>query len=385
MIDTTAVVKKEGGVMEYLKANMALIEEAARGSGINAKQMMEITIHCLRNNPKLMGCSRGSFLSAVLTATNLGLFPDPVLGEVFLVPFQNRKEKTYDVQAIVGYKGLVKLLLQSGFVLDIEPREVYANDTFEYEYGLYPKLKHVPTSGDRGEVIGYYVVVTLESGIVKFHYMTAEEARKHGQKFTKSKDENGRVFGVWKDHEEAMAKKTCLKQAIKYLPLTPKLVHTITSDEVRETGETVDVSPAGIPIIPESFYEQTSETATDKITGEVTPNQPKSKGIKGLQDKLESLDIKLESIDTKPESLDKRSTILTLVLGINENDNKASHDYISRMAVTAADELNLQLPTSKLAKTSNAFGLLQALDDKIINGMYANLKNDEAAADSQVK
>ena len=40
MIDTTAVVKKEGGVMEYLKANMALIEEAARGSGINAKQMM---------------------------------------------------------------------------------------------------------------------------------------------------------------------------------------------------------------------------------------------------------------------------------------------------------------------------------------------------------
>ena len=388
--------QNKGTIAEYLKNNWKLIEEAAQGSAINPKKMMEITLHCMRNNEKLLACSRGSVLSAVLTATNLGLFPDPVLGEVFLVPFRNNKENCFEAQAIVGYRGLVKLLKDSGFVLDVQPREVFANDVFEYEYGLVPKLRHIPASGDRGSIKGYYVIIQLDNGITKFHYMTAEETKKHGERFTKSKTSKGEVFGVWKDHAEAMGMKTCLKQAVKYLPLTPRLTHTIKADEVRETGNTVDISPAGIPMIPDSFYDEPEQT-TNTDTGEATQKPTgKATGLKGLEDNLFTQELEADTskigspaqeppcqnkteLPGIPTSVMTRGDICLAAEAANPNNSKGARDYIARIAAEAADEINVQLPVSKLAKIHDAEQLLEAIDDKTIARMLHNINEIDLA------
>ena len=48
---------------------------------------------------------------------------------------------------IVGYKGLIKLARQSGEIKSIRARVVYADDTFQVEYGLRETITHVPKLG----------------------------------------------------------------------------------------------------------------------------------------------------------------------------------------------------------------------------------------------
>ena len=117
-------------------------------------------------NPKLLNCTQTSLMKAVFEACELGLMVHSSLGEAYLVPHGNT------ATFIPGYKGLVKLAYQSGFVKLIESRVVCANDDFICEYGLDPRLSLIEMDANRGAPIGVYCKVDLLTGGTLFQYMT---------------------------------------------------------------------------------------------------------------------------------------------------------------------------------------------------------------------
>lgn len=197
------------------------------------ERFTRIVLTALRNNPKLVACDRSSFLAAVMSSAQLGLEPNTPLGQAYLIPYGN------ECQFQIGYKGLIDLAYRSGEVSIIQAQTVYEKDEFVYELGLEAKLIHKPCmKGDRGEAIAYYAIFKMKNGGENFAVMSKDDVVKFAKK--KSKAFNN---GPWQTDFDAMAKKTVLKQVLKYAPIHSEgMVQAMQNDERNliidsETGE----------------------------------------------------------------------------------------------------------------------------------------------------
>lgn len=190
---------------------------------MDADRMTRIALTVLRQTPKLMQCKPESLLGALMTASQLGLEPGP-LGEAYLVPFGT------EVTFIPGYRGLIKLAWQSGQLKNIDAHVVHEGDAFDYEYGLEPHLKHKPTLETPGRATHIYAVATLLNGGSAFVVMSVADVEKIRKR---SKAANS---GPWVSDWDAMAKKTAIKQLIRFLPLSAEL--RTLNDAARLDGTT---------------------------------------------------------------------------------------------------------------------------------------------------
>lgn len=200
-------------VGDYLKAMMPAIESVLP-KHVTADRMTRIALNVIRTNPKLLACDINSLMGGVMEAAKLGLEPG-LMGQCYLIPFENRKQQRVEAQFIIGYKGLIDLVRRSGQVSTIEARTVYENDEFDYSYGLDDKLTHKPALKDKGAPIAYYAIAKMKDGGYSFLVMSHQEAEQYRDKYAKSKN-----YGPWKDEFDAMARKSVLRQLIKYLPIS---------------------------------------------------------------------------------------------------------------------------------------------------------------------
>jgi recombination protein RecT len=221
-------------VGDYLQKMMPSMQQVLP-KHMDAERMSRIALNVIRTNPLLLQCNVPSLMGAVMESAKLGLEPG-LLGQAYILPYKNFKASkaaghdVYEAQFIIGYKGMIDLVRRSGQVSTIEAREVYKHDEFEFEYGLNDKLVHKPAMDDEGEVIAYYAVAKMKDGGYNFIVMSKKKVEKHRDAFTKSKKYGtNEVYGPWKDHFDAMAKKTVLKELIKYLPISVE--HLLKGDE----------------------------------------------------------------------------------------------------------------------------------------------------------
>lgn len=170
-------------------------------------RLLRVAMTAIQNTPKLLDCDRTSLYSAIMTCAQLGLEPDGVLGQAYLVPFAGR------VQFIPGYKGLITLARNSGDVTSISAHEVRANDRFSYAFGLSEKLEHIPADGDRGEITHFYAVARFKDGGHHFDVMTKADVEAIRVRSP------GKNSDPWKIHYAEMGKKTCIRRIAKYLPM----------------------------------------------------------------------------------------------------------------------------------------------------------------------
>lgn len=198
-----------------------------------ADRMVKIAWMSVERNPALLACRPVSLLRAVFQAAELGLEPG-LMGEVYLVPFKD------EVQAIVGYQGLLSLARRSGDVVNVEARVVYERDEFHVEYGLEPKLVHRPYMGDEESPFArVYAVATLKGGGKQFDVMSKAQIERIR---ARSRAANS---GPWVTDYDEMAKKTVLRRLCKLLPRTPELARAIAHDDAVSDGEP---SPVGIDV-----------------------------------------------------------------------------------------------------------------------------------------
>ena len=225
--NSTAVTKKEEpkSMMAWIKGYEKQIAKALP-SVMTPERFARIAMTAVTQNPTLGACTPGSFIGALLTAAQLGLEPNTPLGQAYLIPFKNKG--VLEAQFQLGYRGLIELAYRSGDLKSIDAHIVYENDTFEYELGLEPKLRHVPAMKNRGGIAWVYAICKLQSGGQGFEVMSFEDVEEHKKKYSKAASKG---FSPWQTSWEEMAKKTVIKKVLKYAPLRTEFARAVGDDE----------------------------------------------------------------------------------------------------------------------------------------------------------
>lgn len=212
--------------MVQLIKSMAPAIKAALPAVMTPERFTRIVTTAINNNPKLMACNPTTLLGAMMQAAQLGVEPNTPLGQAYLIPYWSKKRGCYEAQFQLGYKGLIDLAYRSGTVTDIQAHEVCEGDEFSYEYGLEPKLHHKPAMQDRGDVYAYYAAWHAKEGGYGFVVASKEDIIKHKNMYSKTGDDS-----PWSTAFDEMAKKTVIKQALKYAPMKSDFARAVAADE----------------------------------------------------------------------------------------------------------------------------------------------------------
>ncbi|MCH5192251.1 MAG: recombinase RecT [Oscillospiraceae bacterium] len=254
-----ATTNSNGKTMQqYIKQMEGEIKKALP-SVITPERFTRIVLSAISVNPKLSQCTPASFLGAMMTSAQLGLEVNTPLGQAYVLPYNNHGK--LEAQFQLGYKGLIDLAYRSGEVEVIQAHVVYENDKFDVQYGLEPKLTHIPADTDRGDPVKVYAVFKTKSGGYGFEVMSMDDVRKHAEKYSQAYKSE---YSPWKKNFEEMAKKTVLKKVLKYAPLKSDFARNINQDDSIKSE------------ISDDMYSVPNETievdyaVVDEETGEVT-------------------------------------------------------------------------------------------------------------------
>jgi len=203
--------------------------EAVMPKHLTSERFLQLTVSAVNHEPKLLECDFVTLMSCVMRCSALGLEPSAVdgLGRAYILPYRNGRANRMEATFILGYKGMLELARRSGEIESIEARAVHAGDKFEYEYGFDEKLRHVPArgKGTQENLTHVYMIARFKDGGHYFDVMTKEEVEEV-RKSSKSKD-----TGAWATNYEAMAKKTVIRRAFPYLPISVEAQSAAASDE----------------------------------------------------------------------------------------------------------------------------------------------------------
>ena len=260
-----AKASKNKTIKDYIRAMEGEIAKALP-SVMTPERFTRITLSALSSNPDLQGTTPASFLGAMMTAAQLGLEPNTPLGQAYLIPYKNKG--TLECQFQLGYRGMIDLAYRSGEVQIIQAHIVYANDKFDFSFGIDPKLNHVPALGERGEATHVYAMFRTKDGGYGFDVMTIDDVRRHAAKYSKSYSSS---YSPWNTNFEEMAKKTVLKRVLKYAPLKSDFARAVAADGSIKTeidSDMLDVTPKMIEVDGEVV-----DTATGEIMQEDESNE----------------------------------------------------------------------------------------------------------------
>lgn len=253
---------------------------------MGADRLLKVAQIAATTTPALLECEIPSLIKAIGDCAQMGLEPNTPLGHAYLIPFGAKNKAGQwikNVQVIVGYRGLIDLARRSGHIVSIAAHEVREKDTFELEYGLEEKLRHVPyLKGDRGAVIGYYAVAHLKDGGHAFDFMPNSEvleirnaSQGYKQAIASAEKYKKTPSHPWIDHEVEMGKKTAVRRLSKYLPLSIELSAAIAVDEMADQGRSghVDTTIDGEFVVIEEENE-TINLETGEITTQAEAEPP---------------------------------------------------------------------------------------------------------------
>ena len=261
---------------------------------VTVDRFMRVAFMAVRNNPALLDCTPESLISACMTAAQLGLEPDGILGHAYLVPFKNSRFNRTDAQFQVGYKGLIALARRSGEVRSIAAHVVCEQDYFDYAYGLEEKLEHKPAIGERGKPIAAYAVAIFKDGGHAFEVMSEADIEKIRHK-SKAGDKDGKPIGIWAEHTGEMWRKTVIRRLAKYLPLSVEFQRAAAMDEAIDLGYDA-ASIAAIParpaleesVLPAGTEPQKAVPPAPHEQEEAPPEKNNPNTVKGLIEEIET-------------------------------------------------------------------------------------------------
>lgn len=256
--EQVALVKqRRGEVRSLFEKNKNAIAQALP-QFITPDRMIKVALTAINTTPKLLEATNSSLMSCLIQSAQLGLTPDGILGQAYLLPFENRRRGIVECQFIIGYKGYIQLAYRSGQVKSFQPRAVYEQDDFEFEFGLNEKLRHIPTTKkDRGELTHVYAVVQMKDGGFMFDVMTRAEVEEIR---AMSKAPNS---PAWKDHYASMAMKSVIRRLAKIAPLSAEFQTAAVLDERAELKDmsqnlsvTLDDSIQGVEDVEVEIVEE---------------------------------------------------------------------------------------------------------------------------------
>ena len=246
--ENTGLSVKEGGGKVRLTKNMSLTDmikamepeiKRALPSVLTPERFTRMALSAVNNTPELAQCTPMSFIAALMNAAQLGLEPNTPLGQAYLIPYNNKKKGVSECQFQIGYKGMIDLAYRNERMQSIEAHTVYENDEFSYELGLNPKLLHRPVWDNRGDIVGFYAVFKLDNDGFRFEVMSRADIDNYASTYSRTYDSD---YSPWRTNYESMAKKTVLKQLLKYAPMKADFKKAVSMDESTKLEIDVDMS-----------------------------------------------------------------------------------------------------------------------------------------------
>jgi phage RecT family recombinase len=216
---------------------------AVAGKYMTADRMLRLCINAVKKAPKLADCDPQTVLGAMMASAALGLEPNTVQQQAFLIPYKTRVKRgdqwydAYDCQFQVGARGFITLAYRNPQIKLITAGAIHDGDKWEQEEGSQAFLRYAKNLRNRGPLLGAFSYVRFDGGaeascvlpldeILKIRsksetYRTLvrkiDEAKGAGDK---QKAEAKLAETPWVMWEDDMAAKSATKKHAKQLPLT---------------------------------------------------------------------------------------------------------------------------------------------------------------------
>lgn len=215
---------------------------AVAGKFLQADRMLRLCVNAVKKTPRLLECDPQTVLGAMMASAALGLEPNTVQQQAFLIPYKRRANingrwvDVYDCQFQVGARGFVTLAYRSPQIKRLFAETRHENDLFEHMQGSQTFLRYSKAMSNRGAALGSFCHVMLEGGEETMCVLPMEEIEKiRGRSETyrallrniesaENAKERARAEGAlaetpWVMWFDDMAAKSAIKKHAKQLPL----------------------------------------------------------------------------------------------------------------------------------------------------------------------
>lgn len=216
---------------------------AVAGRFLTPDRMLRLCVNAVKKTPKLMDCDPQTVLGAMMTSAALGLEPNTIQQQAFLIPYKKRAKvgqnwvDVYDCQFQVGARGFITLGYRSPHIRSMSSGAIHDRDLFEHMEGSQSFLKYaVQLRGGRGDLIGAFSHVVLESGREEACVLPLDELMKIRDKSEtfralvrnietaenqkeREKAERNLAETPWVMWIDDMASKSAIKKHAKRLPI----------------------------------------------------------------------------------------------------------------------------------------------------------------------
>ena len=245
-------------------------------------------------NPALQNCDAATIVSSALLGESLELNPSPVLGQFYMVPYEDRKNGRTVAQFQIGYKGLIQLAIRSNQYTDLDAIEIRdgehkGRDKFTGKH-IFEFIED-ETIRANTPTIGYLAYLEMSNGFKHTVYMSHEEMLNHADKYSKAfskekyvalqegkipQSEMWKYSSPWYSGFSGMALKTVMRQLLgKYGCLSIEMQTAIVNDMGVIKGDgSVDYVDNSVDYeaVPEAA--NVPEIESNPATGEVVNEDP---------------------------------------------------------------------------------------------------------------
>jgi len=267
-----AVATRQKSIFDYLhdpKVEQGIA--AVAGKFLTADRFLRLAVNAVRKTPLLASCEPASVLGAFMASAALGLEPNTIQQQAFLIPYKRNVKvgrewvKVVECQFQVGYRGFVTLAHRSPYIMSIQAEAIHEHDLFEHMMGSDSFLKYRKALKDRGALLGAYCLTKLDSGIELATVLPLDEIYKIRSKsetfnaltrnVTMAENEKERQRAEkslsetpWVMWEDDMAAKSAIKKHAKQLPLNPgDTLAAATAIDSSAEARTVDMAEMADP------------------------------------------------------------------------------------------------------------------------------------------
>lgn len=257
--------KSYADIQKYFQQDKVLqrISREISNRLLTPEKLTQFMLTAATKNRMLLECTPESLCEQLQRAATIGLAPNGVDGH--LVPFRNNKKGITEVVFIPDYKGLIKLMYQSGLVTAVFAAAVRAKDRFEYRFGNGSSIEHRPFDADtldgRGPLKHAWALAELKGGGCPFVVLSRAEvmARKKASRGSDSQ------YSPWSTAEDSMWAKSAVRQLSKFVPLTPDMAAVIDADTKQEYGDNIldveSMAAGSVPLLEDESDEDQEEDA----------------------------------------------------------------------------------------------------------------------------
>ena len=157
---------------------------AVAGKFLQADRMLRLCVNAVKKTPRLLECDPQTVLGAMMASAALGLEPNTVQQQAFLIPYKRRANikgkwvDVYDCQFQIGARGFVTLAYRSPQIKSLFAEAVHEGDVFEHMQGSETFLRYAKAMKGRGDPIGSFCHVRMDGGAETMCLLPLEEVLK---------------------------------------------------------------------------------------------------------------------------------------------------------------------------------------------------------------